>query len=117
VYRQDILFSERLHRYVKNQLQCRLLDSVAVKGREKGVRIFTARRNLSKAELEGWGLHNLGMAEYYERNFNTAAGYFRDALKVIPGDFVATMFLERTQKYRKNPPPEGWDGVEVMTHK
>ena len=117
VYRQDILFSEQVHRYVRKKLQCRLVDTVAVKGREKGVKIFTSRRNLSKAEMEGWGLHNLGMAEYYERNFSTAADYFRDALKVMPGDNVSAMLLERTLKYEKSPPPEGWDGVEVMTHK
>jgi class 3 adenylate cyclase len=117
VYHQEVLFSERVHRYVKNQLQCRLLDSVAVKGRERGVKIFTARRHLLKTELEGWGLHNMGMTEYYERNFTTASGYFRDALKVMPGDKVAAMLLERTRKYSRDPPPEGWDGVEVMTHK
>jgi hypothetical protein len=81
------------------------------------VRIFTARRNLSKTEFEGWGLHNLGMSEYYDLNFTTAAEYFRDALKVMPGDRVASIFLERSLNYRRNPPPEGWDGVELMTHK
>jgi adenylate cyclase len=117
LYQQDLLFSQRMHRYVKDAVQCRLLDSVAVKGRKEGVKIFTARRNLSKAEMEGWGLHNMGMAEYYERNFSTAAEYFRDALKAMPGDNVSAMLLERTLKYDRNPPPEGWDGVEVMTHK
>jgi adenylate cyclase len=117
VYQQDLLFSERMHRYVKDDLHCRLLDSVAVKGRTNGVKIYTARRRLDKAEMEGWGLHNMGMAEYYERNFSSAAEYFRDALKVMPGDNVSSMLLERTLKYDKNPPPDGWDGVEVMTHK
>jgi class 3 adenylate cyclase len=117
MYQQDLLFSERMHRYVKDNVQCRLLDSVAVKGRKEGVKIFTARRTLSNAERDGWGMHNMGMAEYYERNFASAAGYFRDALKAMPGDSVAAMLLERTQKYSRNPPPAGWDGVEVMTHK
>jgi adenylate cyclase len=117
VYQQDLLFSERMHRYVKDKVQCRLLDSVAVKGRTEGVKIFTARRTLSNAERDGWGMHNMGMAEYYERNFASAAGYFRDALKAMPGDSVAAMLLERTRKFSRNPPPAGWDGVEVMTHK
>jgi adenylate cyclase len=117
MYQQDLLFSERMHRYVRDKLQCRLLDSVAVKGRQKGVKIYTARRNLRSAELEGWGMHNMGMAEYYERNFASAAGYFRDALKAMPGDMVAKMLLERTEKYRRDPPPPEWDGVEIMTHK
>jgi len=116
-YKQDLLFSESLHHAVKDEIQCRLLDSVAVKGRKQGVKIYTARRRLQKAEMEGWGLHNMGMAEYYERNFTRAARYFRDALKVLPGDNAAAMLLERSQKYSRNPPPTEWDGVEVMTHK
>ncbi len=33
------------------------------------LRIYTARRVLSAGEKEAWGLHNLGMAEYFDRNF------------------------------------------------
>jgi adenylate cyclase len=117
VYKQDVLFSESLHRTVKDALSCRLLDSVAVKGRKQGVKIFTAKRHLSPAEMEGWGAHNMGMEEYYERRFKSAAGYFQDALKAMPGDIVAQMLMERSQKYRREPPPPEWDGVEVMTHK
>jgi adenylate cyclase len=59
----------------------------------------------------------MGMAEYFERNFTVAAGYFRDALKVMPGDDAASMLLERARKYIKSPPPDEWGGVEVMTLK
>jgi class 3 adenylate cyclase len=117
LYKQDMLFSESIHHAVHDSVQCRLLDSVAVKGRKQGVKIYTARRQLHKTELEGWGLHNMGMSEYYERNFARAAEYFQDALRVMPGDNVAQMLLQRSRAYDRNPPPEGWDGVEVMTHK
>jgi len=117
VYKQDLIISENLHDSVKDKLPCRLLDSVAVKGRRQGVKIYTAKRRLSTAESDSWGLHNRGMAEYYGRNFGKAAAHFRDALKAMPGDPVAAMLLGRSQKYRANPPPPEWDGVEVMTHK
>jgi len=117
LYRQDLLFSESLHHAVKDEVDCRNLDKVAVKGRKEGVKIYTARRRLQPAEKEGWGLHNLGMTEYYVRNFKTAAAYFREALKVMPRDSVAAMLLERTQKYTRNPPPAEWDGVEILTRK
>ncbi len=45
------------------------------------IKIYTARRTLGTREQEAWGPHNLGMAEYHDRNFIRAAGYFRDALK------------------------------------
>ncbi|MGO9308603.1 MAG: adenylate/guanylate cyclase domain-containing protein [Spirochaetia bacterium] len=117
VYRQDLLFSESLHHSIKEALPCRLLDSVAVKGRKQGVKIYTARRRLQPAEQEGWEQHNLGMAEYYERNFTQAAAYFRGALKALPGDTAATRLLERSRSYSREPPPVEWDGVEVMTRK
>jgi len=117
VYSQDVILSETLHDAVREKLPCRLLDSVAVKGRKKGVKIYTARRTLTRAEKDGWGLHERGMSEYYGRNFERACSHFREALKAMPGDPVAAMLLERSQKYRRNPPPAEWDGVEVMTHK
>jgi adenylate cyclase len=117
VYMQDVIFSESLHDAVRGDLPCRLLDKVAVKGRSKGVEIFTARKTITPAEADGWGLHERGMKEYYARNFIRAAAFFRDALKAMPADPVAAMLLERSHAYERTPPPEGWDGVEVMTHK
>jgi adenylate cyclase len=117
VYGQDLIFSESLHRSVKEELPCRLLDSVAVKGKKVGVKIYTASRSLTAAQKEAWGLHNMGMAEYYDRNFKKAEGYFRDVVKVLPADPVAGMLMQRSARYARNPPPDAWDGVEVMTHK
>jgi adenylate cyclase len=116
-YHQKLLFAESLHRAVKETLPCRLLDTVAVKGRTQGVKIYTARRRLDPKEKEAWGQHNLGMAEYYERNFANAARYFKDVLKILPEDDDARLLLDRCLRYGKNPPPESWDGVEIMTHK
>ncbi len=117
VYRQELLFSESVHRSVKEEVDCRWLDIVAVKGKSAGVKIYTARRNLSEREKEAWGLHNLGMAEYWDMSFSKAAAYFVDVLKILPADTAATMLMERSRRYVKDPPPEGWNRVEVMMHK
>ena len=61
VYKQDLIISDTLQDSVKDQLPCRLLDTVAVKGRKEGVKIYTARRKLTQAEEDGWGLHHRGM--------------------------------------------------------
>jgi adenylate cyclase len=117
VYKQALIISETLHESVKDRLPCRLLDTVAVKGREKGVRIYTARRKLTQAEEDGWGLHQRGMEQYYKQDFVKAADYFRGVLKAMPEDHVAGLLLERSRIYKVNPPPAKWDGVEIMTHK
>ena len=76
------------------------------------IKIYTARRTLGTREKDAWGLHNLGMAEYHERNFARAGEYFRDTLKAVPGDELAAMFLERCARFEKDPPPESWTGVD-----
>ncbi len=53
-YHQSLIFSESLQRKVKEKLPCRLLDSVAVKGKKGGVKIYTAKRALETAESEAW---------------------------------------------------------------
>jgi class 3 adenylate cyclase len=117
VYQQNLIISENLYDSVKDEVPCRLLDSVAVKGRKKGVKIYTAKRRLSQAESDGWGLHERGMAEYYMRNFGKAAAHFRSVLKILPKDRAAAELLQRCIAYAKMPLPAEWDGTKVMTHK
>jgi adenylate cyclase len=111
-YKQPLIFSESVHKKVKDDLPCRLLDAVALKGGAGSMKVYTARSTLSAAEREGWGAHNMGMAEYFDRSFNRASEYFRDALKSMPGDPVASLILERSERFKKAPPPEPWDGTE-----
>jgi class 3 adenylate cyclase/HAMP domain-containing protein len=98
-------------------LPVRLLDTVAVKGKTKGVKIYTVRRSLSENEVQGWTIHNDGMELYYKRAFTEAAAKFEAALALIPGDYNAESLLARCRDYAINPPPENWDGVEVMKTK
>jgi adenylate cyclase len=112
-YRQPLIISESLYRSVKDELPCRLLDSITLKGGRASIRIYTVRRALEAREKEAWDLHGLGMAAYYERSFDKAAAHFREALGALPGDETATMLMERSVRYAKNPPPADWDGAET----
>ncbi len=114
VYHCPLIISEGLYRKVKDELPCRLLDSVPVEG-GKPVRIYTARRTLEPPEKEAWELHNTGMAEYYERIFSKAAGRFRAVLGILPDDQPARLLLDRCMGFVNNPPASDWDGT--MTEK
>ncbi|GHU12433.1 hypothetical protein FACS1894161_0650 [Spirochaetia bacterium] len=127
-YHQELLISEtlftELRSYLKtappgetSRLSFRLLDTVAVKGKTKGVKIFTVSRSLAENETRAWMLHNEGMKLYYQRAFGEASAKFNGALALLPGDFNAQNLLERCRAYVLNPPPENWDGVEVMKTK
>ena len=116
-YHQEILISESLHMKVKDHLPCRLLDTVAVKGKTRGVKIYTVKRSLTPEESRRWALHNEGMELYYAQKFNEAVSKFQAVLDEDPEDFNARQLLDRCIEYAKDPPPEGWDGVEVMKTK
>jgi hypothetical protein len=121
-YHSDILISEYLFEElrktsVNSGLRYRLLDTVAVKGKTKGVKIFTVKKSLSEAEENAWLVHNQGMKLYYNRSFSEAAEKFKEVLNILPGDFNAENLYNRCIDYISNPPPQDWNGVEVMKTK
>jgi len=116
-YRQPIIISESVETRVRDSLRCRHIDTVAVKGKTKGVRIYTARRALTPAEERIWKLHNEGLELYYGRKFRDAEAAFSDILALAPEDYPAAIFQERALAFAKSPPPPSWDGVEVLTEK
>lgn len=121
-YHSDILISESLFEELRKTsanagLFYRLLDTVAVKGKTKGVKIFTVKKSLSEAEQKAWPLHNQGMKLYYHRSFREASEKFKEVLSILPGDFNAENLYKRCVDYASNPPEETWNGVEVMKSK
>jgi class 3 adenylate cyclase/HAMP domain-containing protein len=117
VYRQELLIAESLQEKVCGSLDCRWLDTVAVKGKTKGVRIYTARKSLGPEQKQAWQRHNEGMDMYYRREFAAAAERFRAVQNQLPGDYASGLFVERCERLLHSPPPADWDGVEVMAEK
>ncbi len=116
-YGEEIIIAESLFPYVKDTLPWRLLDTVAVKGKTKGVRIFTVRRSLDDATEKGWKHHNWGMRLFYERKFEEAIQSFEKVTNLLPADKSALAMADRSRAYAKNPPPADWNGVEILTEK
>ncbi|MDR1288300.1 MAG: adenylate/guanylate cyclase domain-containing protein [Treponema sp.] len=125
MYRSPLLISEFLYgELVKRktgtegaELRFRLLDTVAVKGKTKGVKIYTVKNGLTDAEQKAWPVHEKAMELYYRRSFREAAGAFRELLSLLPGDYNGENLLRRCEAYTLDPPPAGWDGVEIMHSK
>jgi len=116
-YHQPLLISESLHQKVKDEVDCRLIDTVAVKGKTEGVRIYTVKKRLSEEENKAWTLHNTAMESYYQQDFDEAIGYFQNVQKIFPDDYASQLMIDRCRQFKTNPPPENWDGVEIMTEK
>ncbi|MFP4510894.1 MAG: adenylate/guanylate cyclase domain-containing protein [Spirochaetaceae bacterium] len=116
-YRQPLIFSELLRERVGGELLTRLVDTVAVKGRKGGLRIYTAKLSLTDAERRAWALHNNAMERYFERDFSEAERIFEQVAADVPDDPLCAMMIDRCRRYQVSPPPEEWNGVEVMTEK
>ena len=116
-YRQELIISEYLRERIGAAVPTRIVDSVAVKGRKAGLRIHTARRNLSDLEREAWERHNAAMEDYYQRRFDRAIPGFQEVRRALPEDALATTMIERCRRYQADPPASDWNGVEVMTEK
>ena len=116
-YHEPILVSESVQHKIKDDLPCRLIDIVAVKGKTKGVKIYTVRSRLSASELELWRLHEKALERYYGRDFNGALALLGQELAIAPNDETVKLFIERSKNFAKSPPPRDWDGVEIMTEK
>lgn len=116
-YHQELIIAESLFPSIEGHLPWRLLDTVAVKGKKRGVKIYTVRRQINKVEERGWARHNEAISRYYARDFAAAIEGFEGVLGLLPDDANAQMLLDRCRRYMDTPPPEDWDGVEVMTTK
>ncbi|MBN1837992.1 MAG: HAMP domain-containing protein [Spirochaetales bacterium] len=117
IYDVPFMVSEAVQSRIKEQVPCRLVDKVAVKGREGGVRIYHPKRELSKEEAKGWKLHETGTDHYYDKQFEKAAKYFTYAQEYLPRDPILRIFLARCQRFAESPPPESWQGVTAITEK
>ncbi len=116
-YKQDFIITESVYFKIKNELPARLLDSVAVKGKSRGIKIYTTKSKLTDKEKKAWELHNTGMELYYNREFKQAINYFNKVQQYLPDDYTTELLAERCMKFINTPPPENWTGVEKMTSK
>ena len=61
--------------------------------------------------------YNKGLELYRNKKFSESIKAFEKALEFKPEDGPSAMYIQRCKDYIKNPPPEKWDGVYVMTTK
>ncbi len=117
IYDETLLISHSLRQKLDDRLATRLLDTVAVKGKQHGVRIYAVSDTLSKQETSAWAVHNRAMERYYRRDFAGAAKLLQRVLTFFPQDKAAARIYERARRLAAAPPPADWNGVAVMETK
>ncbi|NCN05970.1 MAG: HAMP domain-containing protein [Spirochaetales bacterium] len=116
-YKQEILISNSLRMKAGPMYPYRLVDTVIVKGKTKGERIFTSALSLSSSTAKAWETHNQATDFFYERKFTEAKELFYQVQSALPGDYLSELYIQRCERFLNDPPPLDWNGTIKMEHK
>jgi adenylate cyclase len=121
VYGTYIMCSEATRQMVGDSLITRELDLLRVKGKTEGVKIHEVIARASEGIPEETrtllDIYHKGLEAYKNRRWEEAAGLFREALAINPQDGPSTLYIERCDQFRQNPPGDDWDGIFTMRTK
>ncbi|SRR5579871_1477110 len=119
-YHVEIIIAESTYEHVKNDMLCRELDLIKVKGKNEPIRIY----ELVDHRLKGAGAKEMkakafeeGLALYRQQKWDEAIQRFKNCLELDPKDGPAEIFIKRCGHLKQAPPGPNWDGVFVMKTK
>ncbi|MFC2061510.1 CHASE2 domain-containing protein [Elusimicrobiota bacterium] len=113
-YGTRLMMSEFTKKQVEHDVEWRELDALKVKGKTKPVYVYEImglKGKLSSEKNEVYTLYTQGLLSYKIKQWELAIDLFKQALDIIPDDGPSKTYLARCEEYKKNPPPEDWDGV------
>ena len=119
-YHVEIIIAESTYAHVKNDMLCRELDLIKVKGKNEPIRIY----ELVDHRLRGAGNKEMkvkafeeGLSLYRAQKWDEAMQRFKNCLELDPKDGPADIFIKRCAQLKQSPPGSNWDGVFVMKTK
>jgi adenylate cyclase len=113
MYGTRILISELTQRMVDKEMESREVDLLAVKGKQEAVGVFEllGRTGIvdagTRALNEAYGA---ALAHYRSQKWDEAAVGFRRCLEIRGEDGPSFEMLTRIPHFKKNPPPNNWNG-------
>jgi adenylate cyclase len=118
-YGTNIIISESTYLAVKDELFCRELDAVRVKGKLHPIKIYELLcEKKDSAPFESFvKLFEEALAKYKQGLWDEAIGAFQKVLEVKLGDPPSLLYIRRCQELKEHPPEGTWDGVYTMTKK
>jgi len=118
-YGVGILVGESTHDAVKD-VTFREVDRIRVKGKDAAVTIYEPlglTDTITPQMQEELRLWNQALQAYRARQWDEADGTLRDLRRINPDCGLYGSFSEKTAEKRRNPPPDGWDGVTAFDEK
>ncbi len=114
LYGTRILISETTREACGDDIVVREVDLVAVKGKSQAVRIFELMGlpgEVETSEQDAVATFEEGLAAYRKQQWDAAEKCFRDVQTARGGDGPSDTYLKRIALFRKEPPPDNWDGT------
>jgi adenylate cyclase len=118
-YGTRIIVGETTQKLIADKFVTRLLDFVAVKGKNEAIRIYELVGEKGKVEKDALDFiahFEKAISEYRDQKWNEAEKSLK-AAQAIRQDDACELFLGRIAEYRVNPPSAGWSGEYVMKTK
>ena len=118
-YGTKSLITAAVYEKVKDQILCRKVDNMTVKGKTQAVVVYEILQEIKLAApklVELKELFEKSLDLYWKQKWDEAEKSFASLLKIYK-DETSAVFLERVKDYRKNPPPRNWDEVFHRTSK
>jgi adenylate cyclase len=116
----QIIVSEATYGLAREKVEARELDQIAVKGKQRPIRIFELageKDEISPEFRRARRWFEKGLHQYREKRFDEAIELFRKVLAANPTDGPARVFLERCHQLVQRPPASDWDGILRLTEK
>lgn len=124
IYGTRILVDEEAYQHGKRHFSFRIVDKVAVKGKEQGVYVYELLASLddtapkSDNYLSELAMHmEQAFAFYQKREWARALKRYRFIFQSFHQDTVAALFIKRCTHFLTEPPPQDWDGITRLTTK
>jgi adenylate cyclase len=119
-YGTYILINESTRNVLSDEIVCREIDQIRVKGRKKPVVIYEVveiRNELSSEQELYLNIYNEGLDQFKNCRFDDALKSFNKARSIVESDVTINMYIERCRNYIKNPPSKYWKRVFDLPYK
>jgi adenylate cyclase len=119
-YGTALMISESTFEAAKSTIVARPIDVVAVKGKQRGVRVYELLALTTDADPDTVAIaaaSTTALDAYLARDFTAAATAWSEVLTRRPDDSAATLMRDRALAYVASPPPSDWSGVTTASEK
>ncbi len=121
IYGTRVIISQSVYERVSEGFLCRPLDVIAVKGKEKSIKIY----ELIERKADDVSARTTALCEafaraldkYARQDWDGALTAFSGIHRDFPSDYPTALYIDRCKRFQQNPPETGWTTVTHLDSK